>query len=219
MENNINAVAQNNISLKHYQKKVIKALKDYLDELGIARNEYEEMLAIKPNLAKHINFPKDSWEKSTGKTIYHSKTNSLNEPLPDIYFKVPTGGGKTLLDCHSIDLIQKSYLKKQNGLILWIVPSTQIYRQTILALKDREHSYRQILDISSGGRILIKEKTEMFNLLNVEENLLVLMLLQHSANRQNKETLKVFSDAEGYTDFNQANALPSCYPLLIFKFK
>ena len=93
--------------LKHYQEKVIKALKDYLGELDIARNEYEEMLAIKPNLAKHINFPKDAWEKSTGKTIYHSKTNSLNEPLPDIYLKVPTGGGKTLLACHSIDLIQK----------------------------------------------------------------------------------------------------------------
>jgi len=172
-----------------------------LSELDIARNEYEEMLALKPNLAKHINFPKDAWEKSTGKTIYHSKTNSLNEPLPDIYLKVPTGGGKTLLACHSIDLIQKSYLKKQTGLILWIVPSTQIYRQTILALKDREHPYRQILDISSGGRTLIKEKTEMFNRLDVEENLLVLMLMLPSANRQNKETLKVFRDAGGYTDF------------------
>lgn len=187
--------------LKHYQEKVIKALKDYLGELDIARNEYEEMLAIKPNLAKHINFPKDAWEKSTGKTIYHSKTNSLNDPLPDIYLKVPTGGGKTLLACHSIDLIQKNYLKKQTGLILWIVPSTQIYRQTILALKDREHPYRQILDISSGGRTLIKEKTEMFNRLDVEENLMVLMLMLPSANRQNKETLKVFRDAGGYTDF------------------
>ncbi len=187
--------------LKHYQEKVINALKDYLSELDIARNEYEEMLAIKPNLAKHINFPKDAWEKSTGKTIYHSKTNSLNEPLPDIYLKVPTGGGKTLLACHSIDLIQKSYLKKQTGLILWIVPSTQIYRQTILALKDREHPYRQILDISSGGKTLIKEKTEMFNRLDVEENLMVLMLMLPSANRQNKETLKVFRDAGGYTDF------------------
>ena len=187
--------------LKHYQEKVIKALKDYLGELDIARNEYQELQEIKPNLAKHINFPKDAWEKSTGKTIYHSKTNSLNEPLPDIYLKVPTGGGKTLLACYSIDLIQKSYLKKQTGLILWIVPSTQIYRQTILALKDREHPYRQILDISSGGRTLIKEKTEMFNRLDVEENLMVLMLMLPSANRQNKETLKVFRDAGGYTDF------------------
>jgi len=64
VENNINAVAENNMRLKHYQEKVIKALKDYLGELDIARNEYKEMMAIKPNLAKHINFPKDAWEKS-----------------------------------------------------------------------------------------------------------------------------------------------------------
>lgn len=195
--------------LKHYQEKVITALKDYLGELDIARNEYEEMLQLKPNLAKHINFPEDAWEKyrsgssPSGKSggAYHSKTNSLHEPLPDIYLKVPTGGGKTLLACHSIDLIQKTYLKKQTGIILWIVPSTQIYRQTISALKDREHPYRQILDISSGGRTLIKEKTEMFNRLDVEENLMVLMLMLPSANRQNKETLKVFRDAGGFTDF------------------
>ena len=199
--NNINAVAENKMRLKHYQEKVIKSLKDYLGELSEFKTKYQKALEFDADMAMDYNFPKRAWEKSTGNNIYHSKTNSLNEPLPDIYLKVPTGGGKTLLACHSIDLIQKSYLKKQTGLILWIVPSTQIYRQTILALKDREHPYRQILDISSGGRTLIKEKTEMFNRLDVEENLMVLMLMLPSANRQNKETLKVFRDAGGYTDF------------------
>jgi len=187
--------------LKHYQEKVIKALKDYLSELSEFKAKYQKALEFDADMASDYNFPRRAWEKSTGHKIYYSKTNSLNEPLPDIYLKVPTGGGKTLLACHSIDLIQKSYLKKQTGLILWIVPSTQIYRQTILALKDRDHPYRQILDISSGGRTLIKEKTEMFNRLDVEENLMVLMLMLPSANRQNKETLKVFRDAGGYTDF------------------
>ena len=88
-------------------------------------------------IAKDYNFPKRAFLQATNRNIYHSKTNGLNEPLPDIYFKVPTGGGKTLLACHSIDLIHKTYLKKQTGLVLWIVPSTQIYRQTILALKNR----------------------------------------------------------------------------------
>ena len=189
------------MKLKGYQEKVIKALKDYLGELSEFKVKYGKALEFDADMARDYNFPKRAWDKSTGRTIYHSKTNSLGEPLPDIYLKVPTGGGKTLLACHSIDLIQKIYLKKQTGLILWIVPSTQIYRQTILALKDREHPYRQTLDISSGGRTLIKEKTEMFNLLDVEENLLVLMLMLPSANRQNKETLKVFRDAGGYTDF------------------
>ncbi|MBI2259253.1 MAG: DEAD/DEAH box helicase family protein [Flavobacteriia bacterium] len=187
--------------LKHYQEKVLKELKDFLSALAEFKVKYEKTLEFDADMAKDYNFPKRAWEKSTGRLVYSSKTNGLDEPLPDIYFKVPTGGGKTLVACHAIDNIQKTYLNKQTGLILWIVPSTQIYRQTISALKNREHPYRQVLDISSGGRTLIKEKTEIFNRLDVEENLVVLMLMLPSANRQNKETLKVFRDQGGFTDF------------------
>ncbi len=187
--------------LKHYQEKVLNELKEYLSSLSAFKTKYDKAFEIDADVAKDYDFPKRAFTESTDKTIYHSKTNGIGEPVPDIYFKVPTGGGKTLLACHSIDLIHNSFLKKQTGLVLWIVPSTQIYRQTISALKNREHPYRQILDISSGGRTLIKEKTEMFDRLDVEENLVVLMLMLPSANRQNKETLKVFRDAGGYTDF------------------
>ena len=151
------------MKLKHYQEKVLKELKDYLSSLSVFNAKYEKYLAVDADMARDYDFPKHAWELSTGRLIYHSKTNGLHEPLPDIYLKVPTGGGKTLLACHAIDYIHKSYLKKQAGLVLWIVPSTQIYRQTISALKNRDHPYRQILDISSGGRTLIKAKTEMFN--------------------------------------------------------
>lgn len=187
--------------LKHYQEKVIKQLREYLSALTEFKAKYKKALAFDADMAKDYNFPKRAWESATGKTIYYSKTNGLGEPLPDIYLKVPTGGGKTLLACHSIDLIQKNYLERQTGLVLWIVPSNQIYRQTISALRNREHPYRQILDISSGGRTLIKEKTELFNRLDVEEHLIVLMLMLPSAARQNKETLRMFRDSGGFTDF------------------
>jgi type III restriction enzyme len=187
--------------LKHYQEKVIKQLKEYLETLSTSRKEFEEVIALKPQLIKHVNFPKEAWEKATGKTVYYSKANGLGEPLPDIYLKVPTGGGKTLLACHAIDLIQKNYLERQTGLVLWIVPSNQIYRQTLSALKNREHPYRQILDISSGGRTLIKEKGEAFNRLDVQESLIILLLMLPSAARQNKETLRMFRDSGTFTDF------------------
>ncbi len=189
------------MKLKHYQEKVLNTLKEYLDALSEFKTKYEKALEFDADMAKDYNFPKRAWEQVITVKNYHSKTNGLLEPLPDIYLKVPTGGGKTLLACHSIDLIHKTYLKKQTGMVLWIVPSTQIYRQTILALKDRNHPYRQMLDISSGGRTLIKEKTELFSRLDVEENLVVMMLMLPSANRQNKETLKIFQDAGGFTDF------------------
>lgn len=189
------------MKLKHYQEKVLSALSDYLRALDDFSDKYEKAIQIDPELAHDLDFPKRAFLQATQRGIYHSKSNGLSEPLPDIYLKVPTGGGKTLLACHSIDLIHKSYLKRQTGLVLWIVPSTQIYRQTISSLKNREHPYRQILDISSGGRTLIKEKTEIFTRQDVEGNLVVLMLMLPSANRLNKDTLKVFKDAGGFTDF------------------
>jgi len=189
------------MKLKLYQERVLDKLKEYLSALADFRSKYKAALAFDVDIARDYNFPRRAFELAASRTVYHSKTNSIHEQLPDVYLKVPTGGGKTLLACHSIDLIQKQYLLKQTGLVLWIVPSTQIYRQTILALKNRYHPYRQILDISSGGRTLIKEKTETFNRLDVEENLVILMLMLPSANRQNKDTLKVFKDAGGFTDF------------------
>ena len=189
------------MKLKHYQEKVVDALTTYLDALNEFKAKYEKALEFDSDLARNYNFPKKAWEQVTDRVVYHAKTNGLNDPLPDIYLKVPTGGGKTLLACHAIDSVQKKYLKRQTGLVLWIVPSTQIYRQTFKALKDREHPYRHVLDLSSGGRTLIKEKTEVFSRLDVAENLVILLLMLPSANRQNKETLKVFRDRGGFTDF------------------
>ena len=98
-------------------------------------------------------------------------------------------------------MINSIYLKKKTGLVLWIVPTNQIYRQTINNLRDREHPYRQVLDLSSGGRTLILEKGDRFTTQDVNENLIIMMLMLPSANRQNKETLKIFQDAGDSTPF------------------
>lgn len=188
------------MELKFYQVKVLEKVKNYLDALVASRQKYIKALEVDPEIGREFDFPSKAWEKIVGGN-YTKKKNGLGEPLPDFYLKVPTGGGKTLLACHSIDLINKSYLKKQTGLVLWIVPSTQIYRQTLEGLRNREHPYRQVLDISSGGRILIKEKNEVFSKQDIEESLVILLLMLPSASRQNKETLKVFKDRGGFTDF------------------
>ncbi|MDM7918528.1 MAG: DEAD/DEAH box helicase family protein, partial [Methanosarcina sp.] len=188
------------MELKEYQNKVISILKNYLSCLSEEKKKYEEVLKSYPDIAKDLDYSKKAWERAID-SLYTPHHNGLKDPLPDFYLKVPTGGGKTILACHAIDLVNKIYLKRQTGLVLWVVPSTQIYRQTLLNLRNREHPYRQVLDISSGGRTVIKEKTEVFNRLDVEENLLILLLMLPSANRKDKETLKVFKDSGGFTDF------------------
>lgn len=186
------------MELKEYQKKTLDQVKIYLESLAEFKGKNEKAIAIDPEYA--IDFPFKAWEKVIG-TSFHSGKNGLGEYLPDFYLKIPTGGGKTILACHAIDLINRIYLRKQTGIVLWIVPTTQIYRQTLSSLKNREHPYRQVLDISSGGRTLILEKPDKFNPLDVEENLAIMLLMLPSASRQNKETLKVFKDSGGFTEF------------------
>ncbi len=186
------------MELKDYQKKTLDQVKRYLESLTEFKAKNETAIKIDPELS--INFPQKAWEKTVG-SGYLSKKNGLGEELPNFYLKIPTGGGKTLLACHAIDLINRNYLKKQTGVVLWIVPTTQIYRQTLNSLKNREHPYRQVLDISSGGRTVILEKMDRFTKLDVEENLVVLLLMLPSASRQNKEVLKVFKDSGGFGEF------------------
>ena len=76
------------MKLKHYQEKVLKELQDYLSALSDFKAKYEKAMEFDADMARDYNFPKHAWEQSTGRITYHSKTNRLHEPLPDIYLKV-----------------------------------------------------------------------------------------------------------------------------------
>ncbi len=186
------------MELKEYQKKTLERVKSYLTSLAEFKAKNEKIIEMDPDLS--IDFPSKAWEKVIG-TTYYSKKNGLGEELPTFYLKIPTGGGKTILACHTIDLINRAYLRKQTGVVLWVVPTTQIYRQTLANLKNREHPYRQVLDISSGGRTTILEKMDRFAKLDIEENLVVMLLMLPSASRRNKEVLKVFKDSGSFGEF------------------
>lgn len=186
------------MELKDYQKKTLEQVKRYLEALAELKSKNQKAVEIDPEMS--FDFPQKAWEKVVG-AGYHSKKNGLGEDIPNFYIKIPTGGGKTILACHAIDLINRGYLKKQTGIVLWIVPTTQIYRQTLSSLKNREHSYRQVLDIASGGRTVVLEKMDRFNKLDVDENLVVMLLMLPSASRQNKEVLKVFKDSGSFGEF------------------
>jgi type III restriction enzyme len=190
------------MELKEYQKKTLNQIGLYLSWLKKAQ---EEAIKQSQGISSEFqditfDFPKAAWNKvSTRQYISHK--NGLGQDLPSFYIKIPTGGGKTLLACHTIDLINRDYLNKQTGLVLWIVPTTQIYRQTLASLSNREHPYRQVLDIASAGRTVLLEKTDRFLPQDVKENLLIMLLMLPSASRKNKEVLRVFRDSGGFTDF------------------
>jgi len=192
------------VELKDYQQHCLTEIRTYLGHLAKLKAKYDRDVAEDPDYA--FDFPRQAWGKTKDtKTfqgaIYHSKRNGLGEPLPNFCIKVPTGGGKTLLATHSIGLINAHYRQRQTGIVLWIVPTNQIYRQTLKALRTREHPYRQVLDVNSGYRTKIVEKTERFTPADITESLVVLLLMLPSANRKNKETLKIFQDSAGFDAF------------------
>ncbi|OGQ06119.1 MAG: restriction endonuclease subunit R [Deltaproteobacteria bacterium RIFCSPLOWO2_12_FULL_44_12] len=181
--------------LKEYQQRTLTEIRGYLDQLTIWKKKAGE----NPDL--ELDFPVKAWEKAGIHRPYSSRKNGIGQPLPAFCLKIPTGGGKTLLAVKTLDLVNMIYLKRRTGLVLWIVPTTQIYRQTIQSLKDKNHPYRQHLDLATGGHTQIIEKTDHFSPQDIQENLVVLMLMLPSANRKTKETLKVFKDSGGFQNF------------------
>ncbi|NCA82297.1 MAG: restriction endonuclease subunit R [Opitutae bacterium] len=185
------------MQLKEYQQRALDTIRDYLGRLAELRDKAARI--DDPDLM--FDFAEKAWEKMGFARHHLSRKNGLGKTLPTFCLKIPTGGGKTLLAVKTIDLVNSIFRKRQTGLVLWIVPTTQIYRQTIRSLKNREHPYRQHLDLASGGHTLVLEKTDRFSPLDVKENLVVMMLMLPSANRKTKETLKLFKDSGGFTDF------------------
>src|SRR4051812_19270726 len=47
--------------------------------------------------------------------------DGLDEDLPYVCARVPTGGGKTLLACHAIGIAMRDYLHTERSIALWLV--------------------------------------------------------------------------------------------------
>jgi type III restriction enzyme len=65
---------------------------------------------------------------------------------PYVCVRIPTGGGKTFIASKSIRILVNEYLNKDYHLVFWLAPSDKIVTQTLEALKDKRHFYRQVLD-------------------------------------------------------------------------
>ncbi len=185
--------------LKDYQRRALDTVREYLIRLAEMREKDAKARLVDPDLG--FDFAEKAWEKMERPRAYLKRQDGCGRPLPSVCLKIPTGGGKTLLAARAVDLINTRYLRRQNGLVLWVVPTTQIYRQTLEALKDRDHPYRQSLDLASAGRTLILERENRFSPADVSENLCILLLMLPAAWRENREQLRMFRDSGGYERF------------------
>lgn len=128
------------IQLKEYQHRVLESLRDFLGECARTRE------------------PGHAFEHVTagvyGRSLpYLQIQDPRFEKMPYICVRVPTGGGKTLLACHTVGIALNRYLPTSKGVVLWLVPSNTILDQTADALRDARHPYRRALEMECGGPV------------------------------------------------------------------
>ncbi len=200
------------MELKDYQIKVLESLESYLSELKTQKSEKQDYFEFQISKGKEATPPEQSdycqlaWVEIKKKIAVHSREyttrlDGIDRNIPNACFKVPTGGGKTLLASCALQRINQDYFNRNNGFVLWIVPSETIYTQTSKHLRNREHPYRQMLDKTSGGKTLILDKNDRFNKQDVTDNLCVMLLMLQSSNRNNNETLRMFKDSGRFESF------------------
>ncbi|MDE0322395.1 MAG: DEAD/DEAH box helicase family protein [Candidatus Poribacteria bacterium] len=199
------------MELKEYQRGALDALARWLEALQKAKRDSETLIEAFQQTPTNIpipdeirNYPKIAWRNSAENGgvaptagEYVDRTDEANRPIPHICFKVPTGGGKTLLAATALER-----LPWQRGLVLWIVPSKAIYNQTKTALWDKQHPYRKMLNRAGAGRVKMLEKEDPFNRDDIANYLCVMLLMLPATNRQKgKEFLRMFRDTGRYPSF------------------
>jgi len=177
------------MELKNYQKKVMSDL-----------NSYMECLSRSENL---ISAWREYWFRqdiNVGFGGVPSYNNSIPK-VPHICMKVPTGGGKTFMACAAIKHIYDAMPLEKDKVVVWLVPSDSILKQTIKNLSDPTHPYRQRLDMDFSGRISVYTKDQLLNGQNFSPDtvreMLTVCILSYSSLRINsniKDVRKVYQE-------------------------
>ncbi len=194
------------MELKEYQTRALDALTRWREQLAASEKRLSQLITRSPELVEpgDYNHPLRAWQKLADNgdvpfpnRPYVERTDAMKRPIPHICFRVPTGGGKTLLATVAIERLNIS-----RGLVLWMVPSNAIFAQTKAALKNLEHPYRQALERASGGNFRFLEKNTPFDEPMLADSLCVMLISLQSANRKNnKEFLKIHQSSGAYMSF------------------
>jgi type III restriction enzyme len=88
---------------------------------------------------------------------------------PYVCLRLPTGGGKTFLAAQALKVAASQFLERENNpLVLWLVPTDAIRRQTLETLHNPQHPNRESLDADFDGKLRIVDITD-FSLLTPQD--------------------------------------------------
>ena len=185
------------MELKSYQKKVIADLTRYLELLNETKSDAAAFRLF--------------WQEKSAPTL--GRYQNVIPGVPNLCFKVPTGGGKTFIACNAVRPIFDALPATKTKAVVWLVPSDAILTQTAKALKDTSHPYRQKIDVDFGGRVEVYTKQELLNGQNfnptaVTEQLSVMVLSYDSFRGRGKEGLKAYQENSNLAEFAKVLGKP-----------
>ena len=131
--------------LKSYQKRAVEVLESFLLRCQTMETVEEAYQAS----IKEQSMPELAYRN-------HGFKN-----MPYVCFRIPTGGGKTILGSYAIDIAARKYLNTDAPITLWLVPTNTIRLQTVEALKTPGHPYRAKLDIAFKHQVLVLDIDEV----------------------------------------------------------
>ena len=185
------------VELKSYQKKVIADLTRYLELLNETKSDAAAFRLF--------------WQEKSAPFL--GRYQNVIPGVPNLCFKVPTGGGKTFIACNAVRPIFDALPATKTKAVVWLVPSDAILTQTAKALKDTSHPYRQKIDVDFGGRVEVYTKQELLNGQNfnptaVTEQLSVMVLSYDSFRGRGKEGLKAYQENSNLAEFAKVLGKP-----------
>ena len=177
------------MELKIYQKKVMDNLSSYMKCL----NRCENIISA----WREYWFRQDINVGIGGVPAYKDNIPGV----PHVCMKVPTGGGKTFMACSAVKRIYDAMPLDKPKVVVWLVPSDPILKQTIKTLSNTSHPYRQKLDMDFSGKVGVYTKEQLLNGQNfspdtVREMLTICILSYNSLriDRTKKDVRKVYQE-------------------------
>ena len=101
--------------------------------------------------------------------------------------------------CHALGVATNIYRQTDRALCLWLVPSNTIREQTLKALRDRQHHYRQAMDSAFAGDVRVMDLAEALYIERgvLEGDTVVIVSTLQALRVQDIEGRKIYEPAGG----------------------
>ncbi len=200
------------MELNEHQQASLDAFDRYLKELKAQYCKCVRLADIGEADPGVLDFPRKTWNALKGRgelprvksqygelevPQYIPRLDARKQPVPHVCFRVPTGSGKILLAAAALER-----LHPQAGIVLWAVPSQEIFRRTWRSLATRTHPCRQVLERTSGGRVKLFRQGDPISRLDVVNHLCLLpIMLQALGEKEAADLPKIIRDSGKYPGF------------------